>query len=478
MTLTLEVDYKYDAVGNRIERDRTSGGATTVTRFAYDRGNVWADLDGSNTLQARHFFTDAVDQVFARIAYAGGTGTLMFDLTDHLGSVRNLLDSSGVLQDTITYDAYGQITSETNAAAGDRYKYTGREFDTDTGLQYNRARDYDPKAERWLQQDPIQFDSGDSNLYRYTSDNPTNAADPTGLRETPNDNPNHPKNRKLVDVSDILEDHVDKVTARAWDQAKAAGDDARGFVKRVYEQLGANAPGSGVKTKFGDFAPIAKIAVWLDFYLSVDKNQIAKWSFRQSRYGDNPASRAGVLYIPWLYNDETAQHGLAPTIRVNGVVMGTDKWEHFFQQGFWLFDNGMTYDQGKTYSEWLEGVDNARGSLMDLYPALPRKWGVKWDQLNPPRKHAMIDTEFSRISSKYGERTWFGKYGSWSSGVISHADVNANLAGMEFYRKLYTAYNDGAANPPPFLVSQYRVSEFNEHEVENTFVKGLQHDRK
>src|SRR5205085_12298057 len=66
------------------------------------------------------------------------------------------------------------------SSVGERYKYTGRELDADTGLQHNRAREYDPKAERWMQEDPAGFSAGDSNLKRYAKDGPTNATDPTG----------------------------------------------------------------------------------------------------------------------------------------------------------------------------------------------------------------------------------------------------------------------------------------------------------
>src|SRR5262249_49973448 len=59
--------------------------------------------------------------------------------------------------------------------------FTGREFDRVTGLQYNRARYYDSTTGRWTTQDPIGFDGGDSNLYRYVKNNPTNEVDPSGL---------------------------------------------------------------------------------------------------------------------------------------------------------------------------------------------------------------------------------------------------------------------------------------------------------
>jgi RHS repeat-associated protein len=173
--------YVYDVFGNRIEKDvwTQSSGTTTVSRFAYDGQNVWGDFNGSNVLQTRYLRGDAVDQLFARIT--GGTGgTAGWYLTDWQGSVRNITDSSSNLQDTISYDGFGNV-SESNSTAGDRYKYTGREFDNETGLQYNRARYYDAVHGSWTSQDPAGFDAGDANLYRYVANSPTNSRDPSGL---------------------------------------------------------------------------------------------------------------------------------------------------------------------------------------------------------------------------------------------------------------------------------------------------------
>jgi len=39
---------------------------------------------------------------------------------------------------------------------------------------------FDPSAGRWLTQDPMGFEAGDANLYRYVGNGPTNAVDPEG----------------------------------------------------------------------------------------------------------------------------------------------------------------------------------------------------------------------------------------------------------------------------------------------------------
>ncbi len=193
-TLLEEVDYKYDPWGNLVERDLYPDGSgsptPTVTRYAVDgwnpalagqtgnaNFNVWADLDGSNDLQTRYLHGDQVDQLFAR----QDAGVQYWYLTDYQGSVRDVLDNSGNVKDAIVYDGFGNIISETNSAYRGSYAWTGRMFDVETDLQYNRARWYDPTTGRWQSQDPLGFDAGDSNLFRYVENAPTKNTDPSGL---------------------------------------------------------------------------------------------------------------------------------------------------------------------------------------------------------------------------------------------------------------------------------------------------------
>jgi RHS repeat-associated protein len=163
----------------------------TTERYAYDAWNaakagqigtadfdIWADLNQTSSLTTRYVHGDAVDQIFARIGTSADQHWL---LTDRLGSVRHVVNSTGAAEDTITYGGFGNITSETNPTNRGRYAWTGRELDVETGLQYNRARYYDPATGRWISQDPLGFDAGDSNLYRYIWNKPTSGADPSGL---------------------------------------------------------------------------------------------------------------------------------------------------------------------------------------------------------------------------------------------------------------------------------------------------------
>ncbi len=177
-TLESQATYVYDAQENRLEEDVwTSGGGLTVTRFGYNGQNVWVDLNSSNQLQMRRLYLNGVDQVFARI---DSSGNAAWYLTDHLGSIREVINSANTTTDIVTYDAFGNINSESNSSFGDRYKYTGREFDSVTGLQYNRARYYYAPIGRWAEQDLRGFQAGDHNLYRYVGNSPTFFLDPLG----------------------------------------------------------------------------------------------------------------------------------------------------------------------------------------------------------------------------------------------------------------------------------------------------------
>ena len=62
--------------------------------------------------------------------------------------MRDLVDSAGVNLNHLSYDSFGRVTAETNAAVDHLFGYTGRERDEETGLNFYRARYYDPAIGR------------------------------------------------------------------------------------------------------------------------------------------------------------------------------------------------------------------------------------------------------------------------------------------------------------------------------------------
>jgi RHS repeat-associated protein len=126
----------------------------------------------------RRLFGVGVDTPVVRISAAGSA---VWYLTDYENTVTVMVNGSGSVIGRMSYDGFGKIVSDTTGASGDRYKYTGREWDNAVALQYNRARFYDPSIGKWTSTDPIGFEAGDANLYRYVGNSPILATDPTGL---------------------------------------------------------------------------------------------------------------------------------------------------------------------------------------------------------------------------------------------------------------------------------------------------------
>jgi RHS repeat-associated protein len=172
-SLLFRADFTYDVFGNRIQQVESS----LTTRFGVDGQDVWVDLDGTNAVVTRYVRPDGVDALAARETAAG---VVTWYLTDHLGSVKALMSTAGLVIDRLSYDAFGG-KSETVPAVGDRFKYAGYQFDTTAGLYYVQARWYDPATAKWTSEDPIRFAAKDYNIYRYVGNNATDATDPTGL---------------------------------------------------------------------------------------------------------------------------------------------------------------------------------------------------------------------------------------------------------------------------------------------------------
>ncbi len=75
------------------------------------------------------------------------------------------------------YETFGGLSSSFNTFKHAN-KYTGKDFDEDTGLYYFNARWYDPELGRFISEDPIK--DGVS-WYVYCGNNPLVFVDPTGL---------------------------------------------------------------------------------------------------------------------------------------------------------------------------------------------------------------------------------------------------------------------------------------------------------
>ena len=120
---TTTVGYQYDALGRRTKRTQGS----TVTKFIYDGQDVLVD-DNAGTL-TKYLNGLGIDN---KLRMQTGSSVSYF-LTDHLGSTNGLANSSGSVTSSTSYNSFGNAS---NTSFPTRYQFTGREFDSFTGLHY------------------------------------------------------------------------------------------------------------------------------------------------------------------------------------------------------------------------------------------------------------------------------------------------------------------------------------------------------
>ena len=110
-------------------------------------------------------------------------------MADNQGTIKDLaVMESGVtsVANHRVYDSFGNLVSQTNSAVDCLFGYTGRPLDSATGLQNNLNRWYDAAVGQWASEDPEGFAAGQTNLYAYCGNSPTNASDPSGEQRLPN----------------------------------------------------------------------------------------------------------------------------------------------------------------------------------------------------------------------------------------------------------------------------------------------------
>lgn len=152
-------------------------------RFVYDGWDLVLVYDESGSLENRYLYGPAVDQFFAD---ENSLGEVLWGLTDHQGTVRDLVEydqptNSTAVVNHVQYDSFGKITAQSDPAHEPLQAYTGREWDADAGLYYYRTRWYDPVLHQFVSEDWIGFFSGDTNVRRYVLNNPTSWTDPFGF---------------------------------------------------------------------------------------------------------------------------------------------------------------------------------------------------------------------------------------------------------------------------------------------------------
>jgi RHS repeat-associated protein len=164
--------YSYNGDGLRMSKTV----ASTTTQFTWDdSGPVPVVLQEKAGSASPTFYIYGPSG--SPIEQIDPSATAHFYAHDQLGSTRALTSSTGAVEDTATYDPYGNGTSSTGTITN-HLQFQGQYLDSESGLYYLRARYYDPTTAQFLTRDPM-VDTTRS-PYGYVAGNPLNATDPSG----------------------------------------------------------------------------------------------------------------------------------------------------------------------------------------------------------------------------------------------------------------------------------------------------------
>jgi RHS repeat-associated protein len=172
--------YIYNALGQRV---RKSGGGATHTLYVYDEaGHLIGEYNSSGALVQETVWLGGIP--VATLRPSGSNVTVFYVHTDQLNTPRKVTNTSNQLRWRWDPNPFGEGTPNENPASLGTFRYNlrfpGQLFDSETNLNYNYFRDYDPATGRYTKSDPIGL-SGGINTYAYVRGNPLSYGDPTGL---------------------------------------------------------------------------------------------------------------------------------------------------------------------------------------------------------------------------------------------------------------------------------------------------------
>ena len=169
-----KTNFAYNGLGKRIRKTESLNGVQQ-SQVAYLYGST-------GVLQERSADGSTVRKTYAAKGEMDYTttpsATQRYYTRDHLGSIREILSSSGTTLARYDYSAYG-IRSRTAGTYEAEKGYTGHDYDAASDLILTRYRAYEPSTGLWLSSDPIE-EAGGLNLYGYAGNDPVNKIDVLG----------------------------------------------------------------------------------------------------------------------------------------------------------------------------------------------------------------------------------------------------------------------------------------------------------
>ena len=162
--------YAYDALGRRIRKQVFSNSKFAETRIYVHSGDRVADEYQARrgnrfSILRRYVYGNYVDDVVGVIY---GSSSFYYYHQDRQYSSRGLTNGRGGIVESYSYTPYGKRITDSNSQAnmlkqsqyGQSIGFTGRYFDSETGLYYFRARYYDTEQGRFISRDPAGYVDG------------------------------------------------------------------------------------------------------------------------------------------------------------------------------------------------------------------------------------------------------------------------------------------------------------------------------
>jgi RHS repeat-associated protein len=187
---TKNAGFSYGVDRARYKQVMTTGGTTNGT--IHYVGTLFERQTASGTTTYRHY-VQVRDRVIALLTRVGTTNTLQYLHRDHQNSVVEVTGSTGLLVQSLAYDAWGLRRNPASWAAlatpftgtqPTKRGYTGHEHVDHVELIHMNGRVQDPRLGRFISADPFipdPYNSQSFNRYAYVLNNPASLVDPSGF---------------------------------------------------------------------------------------------------------------------------------------------------------------------------------------------------------------------------------------------------------------------------------------------------------
>jgi RHS repeat-associated protein len=160
-------------------RQLQNGSESSFRRFVWHFGRISEERDKTGATVTKRFYPQGVK------LETGTNAGAYYYTTDHLGSIRDLMDASGTLRTRYSYDPWGrriQLAGDLDTDFG----FASMFWSSEASLNLTHFRAYDPGLGRWLSRDPLFSAEAREgpNLYTYVGNEPVSRVDPEGLAFT------------------------------------------------------------------------------------------------------------------------------------------------------------------------------------------------------------------------------------------------------------------------------------------------------